>query len=422
MQARKQAEEFLSHDMTIAQLVQVALLNNPVLQAAFEQIGISKAELTQAGLFKNPHFEGHARFAEGASDVEFLISEDFMSILLMPLKRRVAVSEFKGVKLQVSDAVISLIAEVKTAYYELLAAEYLKAAQSESVKAAGYALELTKRQYDQGNTNAVTLGQQQAFYEEAHIELAQDELAVKTARESLNRLLGLKGQAASAWSIQQEPFEHLPEDPPLEELEDKAIAQRLDYAAVTKQVEALRRNLLTTRLGVIPEATVGFNSERDVDSPRVMGPMWQVEVPVFDWKQAAVSGNQARIRQTEYQRSAFEVRILSDVREAWERIASYRQQAEHYQKTLLPVRRKLIDDLQLHYNYMLKGVYELLQAKREEIQATQSYTETLKHYWIARAELERAVGGTLPQTLASRPSTQETQTVPSGHHGGGNED
>jgi cobalt-zinc-cadmium efflux system outer membrane protein len=60
---------------------------------------------------------------------------------------------------------------------------------------------------------------------------------------------------------------------------------------------------------------------------------------------------------------------------------------------------------------MLKGVYELLQAKRDEINATQNYTETLKHYWIARAELERSVGGALPSSPTSQNSEPEAQKV-----------
>jgi cobalt-zinc-cadmium efflux system outer membrane protein len=44
---------------------------------------------------------------------------------------------------------------------------------------------------------------------------------------------------------------------------------------------------------------------------------------------------------------------------------------------------------------MLTGVYQLLAAKQAEINAYREYIETVRDYWIARAELERAVGGRL---------------------------
>ena len=61
--------------------VQVALLNNPDLQATFEEIGISQADLVQAGLLKNPTFAASWRFpdvAPGITDAEYSVAEDFL--------------------------------------------------------------------------------------------------------------------------------------------------------------------------------------------------------------------------------------------------------------------------------------------------------------------------------------------------------
>ena len=44
---------------------------------------------------------------------------------------------------------------------------------------------------------------------------------------------------------------------------------------------------------------------------------------------------------------------------------------------------------------MLLGVFQLLQARREQIEGYRSYLETVRDYWITRAELERATGGSL---------------------------
>ena len=44
---------------------------------------------------------------------------------------------------------------------------------------------------------------------------------------------------------------------------------------------------------------------------------------------------------------------------------------------------------------MLLGVFQLLQARRDQIEAYQAYLDTVRDYWITRAELERASGGSL---------------------------
>ena len=45
------------------------------------------------------------------------------------------------------------------------------------------------------------------------------------------------------------------------------------------------------------------------------------------------------------------------------------------------------------YNGMLKGAYDLLAAKANEATAERSYIEAWRDYWLAHADLERAVGG-----------------------------
>lgn len=42
---------------------------------------------------------------------------------------------------------------------------------------------------------------------------------------------------------------------------------------------------------------------------------------------------------------------------------------------------------------MLAGVFQLLQAKQDEINTHREYVEAQRDYWIARAELENALGG-----------------------------
>ena len=55
---------------------------------------------------------------------------------------------------------------------------------------------------------------------------------------------------------------------------------------------------------------------------------------------------------------------------------------------------------------MLVGIFQLLQAKQGEIEAGRAYVEALRDYWMARAELEKAVGGRLSRAAATtQPAT-----------------
>jgi cobalt-zinc-cadmium efflux system outer membrane protein len=59
---------------------------------------------------------------------------------------------------------------------------------------------------------------------------------------------------------------------------------------------------------------------------------------------------------------------------------------------------------------MLKSPYDLLLAKQNEILAERGYIGALRDYWIARADLERAVGGRLGGTsVETNSSFKETK-------------
>src|SRR5439155_14095643 len=53
-QAARRIDELLGAELTAAAAVEIALLNNPRLQAVYERLGVAQAEVVQAGLLRNP--------------------------------------------------------------------------------------------------------------------------------------------------------------------------------------------------------------------------------------------------------------------------------------------------------------------------------------------------------------------------------
>ena len=62
----------------------------------------------------------------------------------------------------------------------------------------------------------------------------------------------------------------------------------------------------------------------------------------------------------------------------------------------MPLRERIVSETQLAYNAMTVGVFELLQAKREQIHAGRAYVEALRSYWTAQAEVDQLLAGRLP--------------------------
>src|SRR5207247_2658345 len=112
----------LRKELTADDAVKIALLNNRALQATYEELGIAQADLVQAGLLKNPIFGASLRFPDRAPrgpNVELSVTEDFLELLLIPARKRLAAAQFEAAKLRVADAVIRLAADVRAAFYRL---------------------------------------------------------------------------------------------------------------------------------------------------------------------------------------------------------------------------------------------------------------------------------------------------------------
>ena len=95
---------------------QIALLNNRGLQSTFEEIGLAQADLIEARAIPNPELNVSARFPDkppSGTDVEWSIAQNFLNILMIPLKTKVAKDQLLAAQLRVSDAVTRLVAETK---------------------------------------------------------------------------------------------------------------------------------------------------------------------------------------------------------------------------------------------------------------------------------------------------------------------
>jgi cobalt-zinc-cadmium efflux system outer membrane protein len=385
-------------NLTAQSAVAVALLNNRSLQAEFEEIGISQAELAQASRLRNPEIAGSWRFPDrppGRADVEYSAAGDFLDLLTLPARKKIAARNLEETKLRVAHEVLRLANEVQTAFYRVQAREQFVKRLNAIVELNEAAADLSRRQYDAGNINDLELHNQQAAYAQARLDFAQARTQTRVERERLNRLLGLWGKQTD-WKLADE-LPSLPEkELPLENLESLAVGQRLDLAAARNQVQAVGNALqLKSTTRFLPGVIVGVDTERGTDAQRVTGPTLSLELPLFDQGQPAVARLAAQYRQAQRSFEALAVNVRSEVREARDALIAARDAAEYYEKILLPQRQRVLRETLLQYTAMQKSNYELLAAKEREQVAERSYIETLRDYWIARGELERALGGRL---------------------------
>ena len=392
-QAQEAVASLLSRPLTADSAMQVALLNNRNLQATYEELGIAQADLVEAGLLKNPAFTFERRFPGQAMEIDLI--KEFIDILLLPLRKRIAAAQFEAAKFRVAHEVLTTAADVRAAFYEHQGDQQLLDLRKTVADATERSAETALRMHEAGNLKSLDLANEQAAHNDAKIELGKTQAEAVASRERLSKLMGVFGPQTS-WKVAPRLPDLPGNDGPVAQLESRAIQQRLDLGAARQQflVEAQSASIAQAEV-FLEQSEVSGHYERETSGEYSIGPNVRVPIPIFNQGQPARARALAKLRQSQQRYLALAADIRSDVRAARDKMLVARQQVQFVKATALPTRTRVTEESQLEYNAMQIGPFQLLQAKQEEVKTGADYVEALRDYWVARAELEKAVGGSL---------------------------
>ena len=389
----KRVSELLAKPLTVDDAVQVALLNNRGLQATFQDLGISEAEVVQAGRLPNPGFSFGRSSRGDEREIGRGLHFNLARLIAMPITRQMEARRFEQTQGMVAMSVLSLAADTRKAYYNALAAEETVRYTRQVKQTADASAELARRMQQVGNFNKLQKAREQVFYADAALNLARAEQAQRATRERLIRLLG-------AWGAQT-PFtlpERLPDLPKdvmeLPDIERVAMAQRLDVQGAKLAAEQTARNLgltRTTRFVNVLELGLLRNSSNEAPTQRG----WEIgfELPLFDGGGARVARAEAVYMQTVHRAAEIAVNARSEVREAYTGYRSAYDIARFQRDEVVPLNQRISEENLLRYNGMLIGVFELLADARTQIASVNGSIQALRDFWIAQADLDMALIG-----------------------------
>ena len=394
----------VSDELTADSAIQIALLNNPQIQAFFEEIGIAQADLVDAGLLSNPAFEIEVRYPhiKGLkTNIEYLLTTSLLDIFLIPLRTKLAEVEFEQAQLKVSHEILDLAFDVRETYYELIA-EKQKITQIRClVELASISSEISSKQKAVGNINTLDFQLAQSRFLEAQLMLSQSQAEMIRLSEKFNRLLGFECDLCLILPAM------LPEDLDYQgfdlcALESIAVEERLDLQVARLELSRLSRMLGLEDWWTFTKLRGGLAGERDPDGTNLIGPGFSGELPIFNYGQAARLRLFAELRKAQDHLAELEIRVRSEVREAHKLLISYLQIVNDFKTRLLPMQGKISASSEELYNVMGLGVDKLLENKRLEVVAQKNYTESLKKTLVSRVKLDRALGGNLFKLVAER--------------------
>jgi outer membrane protein TolC len=392
----QQTRKLLARPLTADAAVQVALLNNPGLQAAFENLGVARARLVQALRVPNPTIDASLKFERSASpniELHGLIS--ISDLLFLPFRGGVAGAELDAAKVRVAGSILDLAFRTRVAFYNYQAGAQGLEMDRTILLALRASFEAAQSLHDAGNITDLSFANEQALYEESRVAYTHAEAALASRREELSALLGLSTR--SGWTTEPRLPDAAGSDDALPTLESRAIERSLDLEIIRHRFEAAAKAAnIAGAQGWSPELRAGVAAERD-NGDWGIGPAVVLEVPLFYQGQGERGIALADMRRQRKLYSDAAVRIRATARAVTTRLQAAAKSAEYYKSVLLPLRERIVNDTQLEYNAMSASVFQLLQARRDQIDTARAYVELLRDYWVLRAEAAQLVAGRLPR-------------------------
>jgi outer membrane protein TolC len=385
-------QEMLAKPLGMDDAVKIAVLANPGLQASYWKVGIAQADVAQAGRLPNPVLDFKRVSNAGDVAIERTFTVSLVRLLTMPLASRLEARRFEQVKLEVAREIEQHARDTRIAWVEAVAANQALEYARQVSAAAEASAELAGRMARAGNMSQLDLAREQVFHAESQATVARTGKQAVAAREKLTRLLGLWGKDA-----QYTLPEHLPELPgapaKLADVERIAIEQRLDVQAAKLDAQATASNLgLTKTTRFVNVLDLGYVNQTTTNAPTARGYELTLELPLFDWGSARVARSEGVYMQAVQRVAQAAVTARSEARESYLDYRTAYDVAAHYRDTVIPLRKRISQEVLLRYNGMLLSTQDLLRDSREQADAVSAYIDALKEFWTASARLEAALG------------------------------
>jgi cobalt-zinc-cadmium efflux system outer membrane protein len=414
--------------LSVERLVETGFSRRADLLAARQRLAIAEGRLIQAGLRPNPALEaeyGSPRLLGGEPESDFSVSVSQTFELGGKRRKRVAVArlELAQVRAEVLALERQFGAEVRAAYSRAIAAarqldvlERLIAANDELVR-------VTNERLKEGDAAPLDLNLVRVETDRLRAHVIRTRADLEGEIISLRALVGLE----TTDPLRIAPFSDRPARLDLSVVEATEIALRerpdLQAARLGEELGTARIRLAESLGTPNVEGTVRFSRNKGIiDLPESLGHDLtaldrdneltfgvRIDLPIFNRNQGEIAAAVGERVQAQRQREFLEATIKRDVALAYRRYRAAAESVVLYATQILPRSEDNVRSVRAAYNLGEFSVFDVVNEQRRLIESETGYNEALRDYYAALAELERALGTTIP---ASGFAPSKTSVLP----------
>lgn len=431
-------EELIRDGITADETVQICLLNNPTLQAAFMDVGMARADVVQSQLLSNPSLGIALQLPSGGglANLEAGLAQNLAELWRIPARKRAAERSLDRAVLDLARQAAGLAVNAKVAYYQAVGADEQYRITRQNLEIAQTLLEMTLARQQAGVTNELEVNLSRALALDAELSVESARLAAADARRALATLLGVTMDVDELPLVDKLP-EIPPRTPEVERLVDIATRWRLDIQAARQALFAAEARLQQEYRSVFPIVELGVALERGerershgsrdllADTARasianagltapeieprskqrrntdfIIGPSLSLELPIFDQNQAEIAKAKYAYERASKTLEALDRAVVQEVRSAADRAFSAWKLVQMCRDRFIPLAQSNLDLSREAYRAGRVSFLSVLEAQRFFLDSRSRYVTAATTAATSIPELERITGLPFPALVA----------------------
>lgn len=378
--------------LTLEEALKIARERFPALLAAKNEVVAAQARVRSQGAFPNPRLG--AKREEGNADREEAIelTQELEIFGQWLLRKRKASWELTGKEQLFQREVLDLTLQVKSAFFEMIAAETVTEVARENLSVAERLLKAARTRFETGDAPRADWIKAEVEYTRAIQEVLRAQRVLGEKRAGLNFFLGrdlgtpLKVVEPSLPKVEQD----------LERLREMAVRLRPEVREAEAGQKAGESQVSLAKSKWLPIFPVSAEYKRE----RKAGASWEylvalkVSIPIFDFGfirgeiQQAKAGVDAARARVELARQ----RVALEVEEAFLRTQEAQRQLESFETGIIGHAEQLLKLTLEGYEQGALTLLDFLEAQRSFRVTKTDYAFALRNYREAAAQLDRVVG------------------------------
>jgi len=400
---------------TLEQLVASALQRNTDLSATRQREQEAAGLLRQAGLQPNPSLgieAGTGSILGSRGDYDFSVT--YAHTFERGNKREIRIAANQpGVaiaKLEAADRERLIRAEITEAYGEALAAKGNIATLANLTRLNQDYLRIARARVDEGEAAPVEHGLLQLEFGRIEPDRLKLEADLNRALIALKTLAGLEPDLSIDLEGELTP-NSIEVDTAM--ILDRALMSRPDLESARLDERAREADLRLARAQAVPDVVgfvrythqatrfdqFGLNSAgqpvRITNADNLLTGGFSIDLKTRNRNQGEIEAAMAREEAAKLRTAAISRTVDREVRVALSRYAAARKVVALFAGTLLNQSQQNLNAIRAAYEIGELRVFDLISEQRRSVEIQRSYVDALKELYLSRAEVERAIGGSL---------------------------